>query len=103
VWCLLQLAASPVPPVPTPRATPSISVALPANLDTTLEAFTGKITLPWTDAMYFELISTMLDQCRLGKRADSGFKRRPGQPSFQLSKQSILVSLLLKRNRSNPS
>jgi hypothetical protein len=43
--------------------------------DTPTPASAAKITLRWSDPMYHTLLSTMLDQCRLGKRADSGFKK----------------------------
>jgi hypothetical protein len=75
----LNACDSPSSATESTQSTAAISStsAIPSDepRDTPTPASAAKITLRWSDPMYYTLLSTMLDQCRLGKRADSGFKK----------------------------
>ena len=59
--------------------TPSKATSQPADIfntpDTATQSKARRGVLKWTPAMHETLLVTLLDQCRAGKRADSGFKK----------------------------
>jgi hypothetical protein len=66
-------------PSPTPSRASSRAPSQPQDQfdtpDTATQGSTKRIQLKWTSEMQDALLNTLLDQCRAGKRADSGFKK----------------------------